>query len=540
MDEPAHKRVAALLRVSTERIEQSESPEAQLLFIKEEIRRHSQGAEVWLDTALVYEDELTGAMVLDRPSVQRLLADAKAKRFDLLAMKSIQRLGRDTLGVLHLKRLLDDLDIELAALQDGYRSSRDPELIFLVHADRAQAGREDISRNVRNAIRQWAKKGRWMSGAVPFGFRRKNRHELEPHPETAPILQEIFRHRRTGWGAGRIVADLNRSGVPAPAWWAAKDRMPTLESCAATDDRYEKRLEDCRRIVDSRPEWAVGSVMKLLVNTAYYGDLRYYRTFKRVKIGGRKIVESRPSEDWITVPCPPLISREEWEEVQEITLRKKRMKERDRAEAHVYLLTGLLWCGRCGARMSGGGGVVGKYGWYGYYHCQTRRQKLTCEQPSPKKETIEAVLLDMLAEVLNQVPEQVIDRERNSDAARIRLQQVETQLADLADEKRYYRNEHRRDRLSDGELDTELARISAAEQPLKAELERVRGQAQLPDVLRQEAERRRELAAQIARWKANPAEADPRQLRTLIQVAVERIVYRDLNDFDLHLRFSQP
>jgi hypothetical protein len=60
----------------SEKVEQSESPEPQHLFIKEEIRRHSQGTEIWLDIALVYGDELTGALVLDRPGVRSLLADA--------------------------------------------------------------------------------------------------------------------------------------------------------------------------------------------------------------------------------------------------------------------------------------------------------------------------------------------------------------------------------------------------------------------------------------------------------------------------------
>jgi len=540
MDDPKVKRVAALLRVSTEKVEQSESPEAQLLFIQEEIRRHSQGAEIWLDTALVYEDELTGAMVLDRPGVKRLLADAKAKRFDLVAMKSIQRLGRDTLGLLNLKRLLDDVNIELVALQDGYRSGRDPELIFLVHADRAQAGREDISRNVRNAMRQRAKQGRWMAGNVPFGYRRKNRHELEPHPETLSIVQEIFRLRRSGWGLTRIVEHLNRPGVPSPSWWGARDRLPHLELQAATDERYHKRREDCRRLIDRRPTWSTRTLRVILANRAYYGELRYYRRFWRVKIGGRKVLEDRPPEDWITIPCPPIVSREEWQEAQEMKRQKKHRNVRDRPDGHVYLLTGLTVCGKCGSRMNGGGVTAGKFGWYGYYHCQARRDSRTCDQASSRSDLLEAALLNTMPEVLSQIPERVIDRQRNSEGVKVRLQQVEAQLADLADEKRYYRNEHRRNRLTDAELDSELARISAQEQPLKGELERVKEEAELPEVLLREVERRRELAVQIATWKANPQGTDRHQLRALIHTALERIVHRGPNDFDLHFRFSRP
>lgn len=535
MRESAAKRIAGLLRVSTEKVEQSESPEAQLLFIKEEIRRHSQGGEIWLDTGLVYEDELTGAMVLERPSVKRLLADAKAGRFDIIAMKSIQRLGRDTLGLLHLKRLLDDYDIELVALQDGYRSRRDPELIFLVHADRAQAGREDISRNVRTAMRQRAKQGRWMAGNVPFGYRRKNRHELEPHPETAPILQEIFRLRRLGWGQTRIVEHLNKTQVPPSAWWEAKDRLPMLEELAKTDERYRKSLDECRRVLDRRPVWGTKSLQHILANTAYYGELGYYRNFWRVKIGGKKVLESRPPEEWITVPCPPLMSRQEWEEAQEVARVRRHRHVRDRTDAKVYLLTGLLFCGQCGARMNGGGGHVKSYGWYGYYHCQARRDQRTCDLTSARSDQLEQALLNALPEALSQVQEKPIDREQTSQAAAVLLRQLEEKWADLADQKRYFRNEHRRNRLSDSELDEELARIAAEEQPLRVELERMRGQAQLPDIMERERERLLGLAAQLARWKADPEQVDRHQLRTVIHAAVERIVYRGPDDFDVYL-----
>ncbi len=536
MQESVLKRVAGLLRVSTEKIEQAESPEAQLLFIREEIRRHSHGYEVWIDSGLVYEDELTGAVVMDRPGVQRLVHDARARKFDLLVMKSIQRLGRDTLGLLHLKRQLDDLGIELVALQDGYRSGRDPELIFLVHADRAQAGREDISRNVRNAMRQRARQGRWMAGRVPFGYRRKNRHELEPHPDTAPIVQEIFRLRRSGWGETRIVGHLNQLGVPAPGWWEACDRLPHLEELAVTDERYAQRLERNRRLVNRRPPWAPRTLRVVLKNTAYYGELQYNRKFWRVRLGGRKVLETRAPEEWIAIPCPPIVSREEWEEVQQV---RRRKSTRDRVDAHVYLLSGLLQCGKCGNRMNGGGGKVGKYGWYGYYHCMARRDLRTCDLPSPRCEALEDAVLKVLPDPLSQLPTQQVGQERNAESARVLVQHLEALLADLADERRYYRNEHRRNRLTDAELDTELARITEAEGRVKAELEQVRRTAFLPDLLQQEAEHRRRLAEQVALWQANRVEIDRHQLRALVHAAVNRVVYRGLADFDVHLRFSQ-
>lgn len=531
------KRVASLLRVSTTNVEQSESPEAQRLYIQEQIRRNQSDSEPWIDTGLVYADDITGAMVLEREGVKRLLADARAGRFDLLAMKSIQRLGRDTLGLLHLKRQLDDYGIELVALQDGYRSQRDPEVIFLIHADRAQSGRIDISRNVGNAMRQRAKQGKWMAGNYPFGFRRKNRHELEPHPETAPILQEVYRRRRLGWGANRIVEWLNQSQMPAPAWWVAMDRLPKLAALAATDDRYQDQLDTCRRTVDKRPVWTAKTLRSIFDNTAYYGELQYYRRFYRVKLGGRKVLESRPKGDWIVVPCPPLVTRAEWDEAQESIRRSRKSGLKERANAHVYLLTGLLFCGRCGGRMNGGGAQVGNSGWYGYYHCQARRDSRTCDMPSPRSDALEPAVIATLAHLMAAEPTPEIEPAAVSAVVLERVGELEAQLSDLADERRYYRREHRRERLSDADLDVELKRLTVREKSLCAELDRARDEVAAPAFRQQKQTRRGEIADQLAHLVETPEGADRGEARALLQVAVERIEYHGLDSFHIRARF---
>jgi DNA invertase Pin-like site-specific DNA recombinase len=525
-----------LLRVSTQAVEQSESPEAQRLYIQEEIRRASLGSEIWIDTNLVYADEITGAMVLDREGVKQLLIDARAGKFDLLCMKSIQRLGRDTLGLLHLKRQLDDYGIELVALQDGYRSRRDPELIFLVHADRAQAGREDISRNVRNGMRQRARQGKWVNGSVPFGLRRKNRNELEPHPETAPIAVDIFKLRREGWGTHRITKYLNQNQIPSASWWAARGRLPRLETLAATDDRYAEKLAACRSVIDQRPAWSPRALSAMLTNPAYYGELRYYRRYYRVRIGGKKVLERRPAADWISIPCPALLSREEWEEAQESILRGRQTGTRERTGSHVYLLTGLLRCGTCGARMNGHSARGTSGDWYGYYSCFDRRMKHICSQKSARSDTLEAAVIEALKAALAIKPAQPV-REPHPVVAVAVTQQLEAQLADLADQRRYYRNEHRRNRLPDDELDVELARIATEENALRIDLETARNQAEYPERLRRDRGQRQELVEKFGRWTADSAEAERPHTRALIQIAVDHITYRGPDDFDLALRF---
>lgn len=516
-------RVASLLRVSTTRVEQEESPEHQLEYIREEIKRH-QGPEIWVDTGLVYEDELTGALVLERPGIRKLLADVEAGKIDMVAMKSIARLGRDTLGLLALKRRLwDDLGVDLVALQDGYRASRDQELIFLIHADRAQHGRLEISRNVRNAVRQIAKKGLWPGGRIPFGYVRSGRHSLVPHPETAKIVQEIFRLRgEERWSYRAIQEYLNHVlQVPAPSWWFRWHlRKERLEERARSDDRWAARLEQLRKKYEGRrPLWRQCTVIQILRNTAYYGELRFYRRFWRRSSGGKLKLESRPEDEHIVVPCPPLVSRELWERANE-PLRPVPRSER-RQE---YLLSGLAFCGLCGATLQGTLSTA-KGTWLKadkvYYICSSRREGFRCSLPVIPGKLLEAAVLKELRLELRNLTELPPPQYEPSaqDENKKQLRQLEEELADLRDQRRYYRNQHRLGKIPDWELDEEIRRIETREKQVLESIQKLR--LECDDTFRTSLRKR---ILEVARRFDRLDTDDPTQLRKLLTEAVDRIV----------------
>jgi site-specific DNA recombinase len=540
--QPKVMRVVSLLRVSTTMVEQSESPEAQRLFIQEQIRRNQTESEVWIDTGLVYQDELTGSVVMNRPDIQRLIDDVKARRFDVVLMKSIKRLGRDTLGLLTLKRFLDDNGIELVGLQDGYRSSRDMELIFLIHADRAQAEREDIAKNVRNAMRQRAQQGRWTCGKVAFGYRRKNRHELEPHPDTAPIAQEIFRLRRAGWSLDRITRFLNENEIPAPTWWEARDRLPKLEELQTVDDRYAKKYDGCRRLVEARKPWHFKTITNILENTAYYGELRYNRRFWKTlsSQGGKKVLQERDESEIIVVPCPPLMTFDEWGTAQNKLREVKRATGR-----YVYLLSGILTCAHCGGSMSGGGTGHNKARpYYGYYYCMAMRKGL-CTCKSVRSQRLEKAVLEQVTEHLAAVEHYEAVPAGNEEGVKVRIRQLEAKLEDLKDERRYYRGEHRRSRLSDDELDQELRRIGEEESRAQELLEEAKQELGRPEILQRQAEKLKLVVGQLLEMLGAAPEGgwtddDRRRLKSLLLLAVERIVYRGEDDFDIYLQVPPP
>jgi site-specific DNA recombinase len=462
-------RVAKLVRVSTTHLEQADSPQHQLAFLDGEI-----GREGWVDTGLAYRAELTGAVILDRPDIQRMLAEARAGLFDAILLKSISRLGRDTLGLLMVKRMLDDVRVELIALADGYRSFRDPELIFLVHAERAQAGRQEIAKNVRAGSTQAARRGIWPAGTLPFGLRKESRFAVGPDPETAPLVQLIFALRRQGWGVGRIARHLNTEvRAKAPEYWHLGARIRRLEAAdgAAQDDRVQERLRVWRAQLVTRPfRWQPRTVRLILENPAYCGALHYNRTGGERRLHGRLVRRARGQEEWVTIPCTPLIPPAEWEEAQAVGAERRRLPRRSTGSR--FLLSGRVFCGLCGSPLRGSPARAGagRRGGdpLGYYVCRASTEAGAHPARYVRATDLEQSVLGRLrAELAGLPPVATTGARHRPDQQRGAL---EGALRDLAEARFFRREEFRKGRISETDLTFELDLIAQREETLRAQL----------------------------------------------------------------------
>ena len=84
----ARLRVAAYCRVSTDQYEQLESLETQRSHYDEYIRAHKD----WELVNLYYDAGISGTRADTRPGLQRLMADCRRRRIDMVLTKSISRL----------------------------------------------------------------------------------------------------------------------------------------------------------------------------------------------------------------------------------------------------------------------------------------------------------------------------------------------------------------------------------------------------------------------------------------------------------------
>ena len=128
-------KVAAYCRVSTEYEDQTNSFETQKRFFKEHIERNPD----W-ELYEIYADEgLSGTSTRDRKAFNRMIADAKAGKFELILTKEVSRFARNTVDTLQYTRELKQIGVGVRFISDNINSmDPDAELRLTIMASLAQ------------------------------------------------------------------------------------------------------------------------------------------------------------------------------------------------------------------------------------------------------------------------------------------------------------------------------------------------------------------------------------------------------------------
>ncbi len=317
--------------------------------------RERAAREGW-ETAATYQDAaITGASLILRPGVQRMIADAQAGKFDIVIAEALDRVSRDQADVATLFKHLQFARVPLVTLAEGEISELHVGLKGTMNA----LFLKDLAKKTHRGLRGRIEKG-FSAGAVGYGYRMVRRlssegelvrGEREIDPAQALIVERIFREFAAGKSPLAIARDLNADGVAGPAAKAWRD----------TSIRG-----DVRR--------GTG-----ILNNELYVGVRVWNHKHGVKdpSTGKEVMRLNPESEWIRNAVPELriVSDELWaaaKRQQEIVADryvgiKKAAQARSlhHARRPAYLLSGLLECGVCGGTYAL---VVGeRYGCVGRY-----------------------------------------------------------------------------------------------------------------------------------------------------------------------------
>ena len=312
-----------------ERDGESVSIENQKLLLQSYVRQMG-----WNEIDVYIDDGYTGTN-FNRPGVQRLIEDAKAKRINLILVKDLSRFGRNYIEIgQYTDYLFPSIGCRFVALNNGVDTESNngsTDVMCFLNLFNEFYSR-DTSKKVKAVKRACAENGKFMGTYPAYGYKRDNedKHHLVIDEDTAPIVRRIFSMRATGMGFTGIAAQLNEEGIPSPGMLY-----------------YQRRGKaDPRRV---NHKWAGETVKHLIRNEVYIGNMVQGKT-GTVSYKNKKLI-SKPEDEWIRVEGThePIISQEIWDTVQSID--QKRVRKNAASDGIRSVFTGLVYCAECGFKM---------------------------------------------------------------------------------------------------------------------------------------------------------------------------------------------
>lgn len=179
--------VCAYCRVSTDKSDQANSLENQ----KKYFTQYIKNKKCWVLSDIYVDEGITGTSTKKRNAFNKMISDARLKKFDLIVTKEISRFARNTLDSIYYTRLLKELGIGVLFLNDNINTlDADAELRLTIMSSIAQ----EESRKTAERVK-WGQK-RQMEKGVVFGRSLLGYNVIDGkifiEPNGAKIVKKIF------------------------------------------------------------------------------------------------------------------------------------------------------------------------------------------------------------------------------------------------------------------------------------------------------------------------------------------------------------
>jgi site-specific DNA recombinase len=156
----------------------------------------SQRHEGWKLIPDRFDDGGLSGGTLERPALQRLLAEIDAGRIGMVVVYKIDRLTRSLVDFGRLVERLDAKGCSFVSVTQAFNTATSMGRLTLnVLLSFAQFEREVTAERIRDKIAASKKKGLWMGGSLPLGYDRHpdpQRRELVVNPIEAQVARTLF------------------------------------------------------------------------------------------------------------------------------------------------------------------------------------------------------------------------------------------------------------------------------------------------------------------------------------------------------------
>ncbi|WP_173935084.1 recombinase family protein [Chelativorans sp. Marseille-P2723] len=165
----------------------------------------SQRSEGWVLVRDQYDDGGISGGTLERPALKQLLADIEDGLVDVVVVYKIDRLSRSLMDFSKLVEVFDRNGVTFVSVTQSFNTTTSMGRLTLnILLSFAQFEREVTAERIRDKIRASRKKGMWMGGVVPLGYRVENRKLVVEETEAATVRM-IF-ERFVSIGSATVLA----------------------------------------------------------------------------------------------------------------------------------------------------------------------------------------------------------------------------------------------------------------------------------------------------------------------------------------------
>jgi site-specific DNA recombinase len=344
--------------------------------IEDQIRScRDYAARQGLTVLEIYSDRAVSGASLMRSGLQKLMRDARSRKFDIVISEALDRLSRNQADIAQIYQSLTFADVMIETVSEGAISEMHIGLKGTMNA----LFLKDLAQKTHRGLKGRALSGK-SAGGLTYGYRVVNRlddkgepvrGERKIHKTEAEIVRRVFRDYAKGISPRKIATELNLDGIPGPQGgrWGSST-------------------------INGNRERGTG-----LLNNALYIGRQIWNRQRYVKDPetGKRVSRLNPESDWVITEVPELriIDEALWEKVR---ARQGALKSKgtqvpvwDRRRPRT-LFSGLMECGCCGSGFS----KVQKDA-FGCSAARNKGKAICTNMATIKQKDLEARVLDALA-----------------------------------------------------------------------------------------------------------------------------------------------
>jgi DNA invertase Pin-like site-specific DNA recombinase len=173
----------------------------------------SQAHAGWTLIRSRYDDGGYSGGSTDRPDLQKLLDDIRARKIDVIVVYKVDRLTRSLADFAKLVELFGTHSVSFVSVTQQFNTTTSMGRLTLnVLLSFAQFEREVTSERIRDKIAASKRKGLWVGGTLPFGYEMKD-GKIAIVEEEAELVRSIFQRYLELGGVNELLRDLKERNI---------------------------------------------------------------------------------------------------------------------------------------------------------------------------------------------------------------------------------------------------------------------------------------------------------------------------------------